>query len=231
MNAPVQRPLLLVVSAPSGAGKTTLGARLLEEFPAMVRSVSCTTRVPRPGEINGRDYYFLDAVEFQRRVAAGTFLEYAQVHGAWYGTPREPVEQALRSGCDVLMIVDVQGAERIRQLLATSAAGESADGESAAGDLRRAFVDIFIMPPDNESLRQRLVARGQDDAAAIERRLKNAGGEMADAVRFKHRIVNDRLEEALAHLRNIVLEEKGRVTKTDDRRRTMEDRRRPTEAC
>ncbi|MCG2661863.1 MAG: guanylate kinase [Kiritimatiellae bacterium] len=208
MNAPVQRPLLLVVSAPSGAGKTTLCARLMEAFPAMVRSVSCTTRAPRPDEVNGRDYVFLDAVEFQQRIAAGTFLEYAQVHGASYGTPREPVEQALRAGRDVLLIIDVQGAERIRQLLAPSAAGESAAGESAAGDLRRAFVDVFIMPPDSESLRRRLVARGQDDAAEIERRLKNAGGEMAGASRYQYRIVNDRLEDAVARLRAIVLKEK-----------------------
>ena len=203
MNASVQRPLLLVVSAPSGAGKTTLCARLLEAFPAMVRSVSCTTRAPRPGEVNGRDYVFLDAMEFQKRIAAGTFLEHAQVHGAWYGTPREPVEQALRAGRDVLLIIDVQGAERIRQLLAPSAGSES-----VAGDLRHAFVDVFIMPPDSATLRRRLVARGQDDAAEIERRLKNAGGEMAGASRYQYRIVNDRLEDAVARLREIVLKEK-----------------------
>jgi guanylate kinase len=198
MKKPVHRPLLLVVSAPSGAGKTTLCALLLEEFPDMVRSVSCTTRAPRPDEVNGQDYVFLDAAEFQRRVAAGAFLESAHVHGASYGTPRKPVEQALRAGRDVLLIIDVQGAERIRQLMAFP----------AGGDLRRAFVDVFIMPPDSATLRRRLVARGQDDAAEIERRLKNAGGEMADASRYQHRIVNDRLEDAVARLRDIVLKEK-----------------------
>lgn len=203
MKAPIQRPLLLVVSAPSGAGKTTIAARLLEEFPAMVRSVSCTTRAPRPGEVNGRDYVFVDAVEFQRRVAAGAFLEYARVHGSSYGTPREPVEKALRAGCDVLLIIDVQGAARIRQLLAPPAAGES-----AAGDLQHALVDVFIMPPDSATLRRRLVTRGQDDAAEIERRMKNAGAEMAGASRFQYRIVNDHLEDAVARLRDIVLKEK-----------------------
>jgi guanylate kinase len=188
---------MLVVSAPSGAGKTTLCARLLEAFPAMVRSVSCTTRAPRPGEVNGRDYVFLNAVEFQQRIAAGTFLEYAQVHGAWYGTPREPVEQALRAGRDVLLILDVQGAELIRQLMAGP----------AGGALRHSLVDVFILPPDGESLRQRLVARGHDDAAEIERRLKNAGGEMAGASRYQYRMVNDRLEDAVARLRAIVLAE------------------------
>jgi len=201
MNAPVQRALLLVVSAPSGAGKTTLGARLLEAFPAMVRSVSCTTRAPRPGEVNGRDYVFLDAAEFQRRVAAGFFLEYAQVHGESYGTPREPVAQALRAGHDVLLIVDVQGAERIRQLMA----------DPAAGDLRRAFVDIFIVPPDMATLRQRLTGRGQDSPDDIERRLKNAGREMACWPQYRHRIVNDCLEDAVARLQAVVLAEHGRV--------------------
>ena len=173
----------------------------------MVRSISCTTRAPRSGEVNGRDYFFLDAVEFQRRIDAGAFLEYARVHGAYYGTPREPVEQALRAGRDVLLIIDVQGAERIRQLLASSAA-----------DLRHAFVDVFILPPDSATLRQRLVARGQDDVAEIERRLKNAGDEMAGASRYRHRIINDRLEDAVARLRAIVLAEHCRTTKHVERK-------------
>ena len=183
----------------------------------MVRSVSCTTRAPRPGEVNGRDYVFLDSVEFHQRIAADTFLEYAQVHGASYGTPREPVEQALRAGRDVLLIIDVQGAERIRQLLAPS----------AGGDLRRAFVDVFIMPPDSETLRRRLVARGQDDAAEIERRLKNAGVEMAGASRYQYRIVNDCLEDAVARLRAIVAEEK-QTPNAQIERRTPNDGRQVT---
>jgi len=126
--------------------------------------------------------------------------------GASYGTPREPVERALQAGSDVLLIIDVQGAERIRQLLAGR----------AGGALRHAFVDVFIMPPDSETLRRRLVARGHDGAAEIERRLQNAGGEMAGASRYQYRIVNDRLEDAVARMRAIVLAEHGRVTKADD---------------
>jgi len=190
---------LIIFSAPSGAGKTTLGARLLEAFPAMVRSVSCTTRAPRPGEVNGRDYVFIDAAEFQRRIAADFFLEYAQVHGAGYGTPREPVIQALRAGRDVLLIIDVQGAARIRQFVA----------HPAVGDLASAFVDIFIVPPDMATLRQRLEGRGQDSPDDIERRISNAGREMASWTQYRHRIVNDCLEDAAARLLAIVLAEKN----------------------
>jgi len=207
MNTPAQRPLLLVVSAPSGAGKTTLCARLQEAFPAMVRSVSCTTRAPRPGEVNGRDYVFVDAAQFQEKIAAGFFLEHAQVHGACYGTPREPVVQALRAGHDVLLIIDVQGAGRIRQLMA----------DPAAGDLRRAFVDIFIVPPDMATLRQRLTRRGQDSPADMERRLKNAAREMACGTQYRHRIVNDCLEDAVVRLQAVVRAEHGRVMKHVER--------------
>lgn len=191
------QPILLVVSAPSGAGKTTLGERLLKMMPDMVRSVSCTTRAPRAGEMNGRDYVFLDAAQFQQKIAEGAFLEYAEVHGAQYGTLREPVEQALLAGRDVLLIIDVQGAERIRQLLQ----------QSAGAKLRSAFVDVFIAPPDMETLRRRLVARGQDASAVIERRMQNAGLEMASAGRYQYLIVNDRIEEAAARLHGIVLAE------------------------
>lgn len=198
MKTPAARPLLLVVSAPSGAGKTTLGTRLLAEFPDMVRAVTCTTRAPRPGEVDGRDYVFLSDAEFKRWVSANAFIEHARVHGASYGTPRLAVEQPLCSGRDVLLIIDVQGAERIRQLCAS-------DGVAR----RHAFADVFIMPPDSTTLRQRLVTRGQDDPSTIASRLQNAGGEMARSALFKYRIVNDRLENALACLRDIVLAEKN----------------------
>lgn len=201
MKMPFQRPLLLVVSAPSGAGKTTLAMRLLETFPAMVRSVSCTTRAPRSGEADGRDYIFLKPEDFRKQIDAGAFLEYAQVHGASYGTPREPVERALRSGHDVLLVIDIQGAERIRQLM-TGPSG---------GDLRRAFVDVFIVPPDDATLRRRLLARGQDGLEDIERRLNNAAREMEDVSRYQYRIVNDQLEDAVACLQAIVTAEHCRI--------------------
>ena len=164
----------------------------------MVRAVTCTTRAPRPGEVDGRDYVFLSDAEFKRWVSANAFIEHARVHGASYGTPRLAVEQPLCSGRDVLLIIDVQGAERIRQLCAS-------DGVAR----RHAFADVFIMPPDSTTLRQRLVTRGQDDPSTIASRLQNAGGEMARSALFKYRIVNDRLENALACLRDIVLAEKN----------------------
>ena len=121
MTEKSHRPLCIVLSSPSGGGKTTLCSRLLVEFPAMVYSISCTTRPPRPGEKDGEHYYFLTEPEFKRQAEAGVFLEYAQVHDHWYGTPQQRIEQALRDGRDVLLDIDVQGAGRIRKSRSESA--------------------------------------------------------------------------------------------------------------
>ncbi len=194
------RPLLLVISAPSGAGKTTLCRRLLQEFPSMDYSISCTTRPPRPGETDGRDYYFMTPEEFRRRSAEGALLEEAEVHGYAYGTPRRPVEEALRAGRDILMDIDVQGAGRIRRLVR----------READSLLARSYVDIFILPPDMAELRRRLEARGQDDPAVIERRLANAGREMQARNEYQYAVVNDDLERAYGELRAVVLAERQR---------------------
>ena len=197
------RPLCLVLSSPSGGGKTTLCERLLEEFPALVYSISCTTRPPRPGEVDGKHYYFLTEPEFQRRVAAGFFLEYARVHEHWYGTPRQCIEDALQAGRDVILAIDVQGAERIRDLIAGS----------AAAILKQAFVDIFIVPPSLAALKQRLAERGQDTEETMALRLANAEKELACRNRYKHVIVNDRLDEAYARLKAVIRAEHERAVK------------------
>lgn len=193
--APSTRSLLIVVAAPSGAGKTTLCERLLAEFPGVTYSVSCTTRAPRGREVDGEDYHFLTADEFERRVAAGDFLEHAVVHGHRYGTLRSTVEAALRAGRSVLLDIDVQGAATLRAAVASGRHGEL---------LQAGYVDVFIEPPSLEALRARLAARGEDSAAAMERRLANAAAELGERHRFRYRIVNDELETAYAELRRIL---------------------------
>ena len=189
MTEPSTKPILFLVSAPSGAGKTTLCHRLLEEEPLLRYSVSVTTRPPREGEVNGVDYEFTDRASFLRRVEDGDFLEYAEVHGNFYGTSRSKVEALLGEGYSVLMDVDVQGARQIREVL-------SRDEETD-------FFDVFISPPSMESLRIRLEGRGKDDASIIERRLKNAAREMEDAPRYAFQVVNDDLDIAFETLRSI----------------------------
>lgn len=196
----IVRPLLLVVSAPSGAGKTTLCDRLLAESPGMVYSISCTTRAPRGNEVDGQDYHFLSEAEFERRVAAGEFLEHATVHGKRYGTLRQAVVEALAAGRDVLMDIDVQGATQIRR----AALGEG-------GSLNRAYVDVFIAPPSIEALRERLCKRSEDTPAVIEQRVRNARGELDCWRDYRYLIVNDRLDDAYRQLHAIVSAEHCRV--------------------
>ncbi|MBI2439999.1 MAG: guanylate kinase [Lentisphaerae bacterium] len=192
-----RRPVLLIISAPSGTGKTTLAKRLLAEFKRMRRCITCTTRPRRPGEINGRDYIFLDEAEFQRRAAQGYFLEHAKVHGHCYGTPRLRVEQALSDGCDLLLAIDVQGAAQIRKLIS----------RAPGSILAEAFVDVFVAPPSMAALKARLEKRGQDDRATMHLRLRNAAREMACARCYRYLVVNERLAAALASLRAIILAE------------------------
>jgi guanylate kinase len=168
----------------------------------MAYSISCTTRPPRGGEAHGRDYYFLPAAEFERRVAAGEFLEHATVHGHRYGTLRQAVVDALAAGRDVLMDIDVQGAAQIRR----QALDPAADPR-----LRRAFVDVFIVPPSAAELRRRLEARAEDAPGAIERRLCNAALEMPHWREYRYLIVNDQLDAAYAELKAVVLAEHCRI--------------------
>jgi guanylate kinase len=189
------KPLLIVISAPSGTGKTTLCDRLLQDYPELTYSISCTTREPRGAEVDGEDYYFLDAADFARRLAAGDFLEHARVHGFAYGTLKAPVYSAFAEGQSLLMDIDVAGAAQVRAHVSTL---------PPTDPMRAGFVDIFIRPPSLEALRERLEGRGEDDEATIERRLRNAGEELARAGEYRYHVVNEDLEIAYRELCGII---------------------------
>jgi guanylate kinase len=200
-------PMLIVVSAPSGAGKTTLCDRLIREHADMVYSVSCTTRLPRVGEVDGSSYHFLSTEEFNARAQSGEFLEHAEVHGNWYGTLRATVHTAMAQGHDVLMDIDVQGADQIRRALALAPSDDV---------LRQAYVDIFIAPPSMRDLQLRLWGRGKDDEGVIERRLSQAQAELACWRQYQYIIVNDRLDDSYRTLESIIFAERHRVTRLVD---------------
>ena len=181
--------ILFVISAPSGAGKTTL-VEALRQTPNLFYSVSCTTRAPRTGEIDGEDYQFLSDGNFRARVEAGDFLEHARVHGDYYGTLRKPVLTNLKSGVDVLIDIDTQGAAAIR--------------DCDDPFIREALSDIFIMPPDHEELRRRLLKRGTETAAQIESRLATAAREMELWRSYRYTIISGSVEEDLQKFRKIM---------------------------
>ena len=197
-----RKPLLMIVSAPSGAGKTTLCDRLVAEFDCITYSVSCTTRAPREGEIDGVSYHFLSQETFEARQANGDFLEHAVVHGNHYGTLKASVQASLESGQDVLMDIDVQGAQQIRAYLESGPDNEW---------IRDIYCDVFIAPPSMEDLQLRLWGRGKDDEAVIRRRLERAREELTCWVDYQYVIVNDRLEESYATLRSILLAERHKA--------------------
>jgi guanylate kinase len=176
---------LFVVAAPSGGGKTSLTRALLEHDPAILLSVSYTTRPPRTGETDGGDYHFVSAPRFQELLQAGEFLEHAQVHGNWYATSATWLKHQIDAGQDVLLEIDWQGAAQVRKLIPAS-------------------VHIFILPPSLASLEERLVRRGQDDQATIARRLKAAREEMAHCGEFDYVIINQDFASALEDLRAVV---------------------------
>lgn len=192
------KPLLIVISAPSGAGKSTLCDWLLAANPRIAYSVSCTTRAPRGGEVDGVHYHFLTPDAFEQRVQAGAFLEHAQVHGNRYGTLVQTVRQAMQQEKSLLMDIDVQGARQVRAALASLPPTDL---------MVRGFVDIFIHPPSLEELRRRLEGRGEDAAAVIERRLANAAAELADAGLYRYQLVNDDLGRAQRELADIIRKE------------------------
>jgi guanylate kinase len=176
---------VFVITGPSGVGKGTLIRLLRERIPALELSVSATTRAPRPGEVDGVDYHFLSEDEFADRVAQGDFVEWARYSGRSYGTLRSELDRRTQAGTPVVLEIEVQGARQVRDALPQA-------------------LQIFIRPPSESALRDRLVGRGTDVTAEVERRLEVAQQELAAADEFPHQVVNDRLDDAVAELVAIV---------------------------
>lgn len=184
---------LYIIAAPSGAGKTSLVRALLQKTTGITLSISHTTRSPRPGEVNGVDYHFVDKAAFQTLIQSGDFLEHAQVFGNHYGTAKSAVMQQLASGLDVLLEIDWQGARQVRRLLPNT-------------------LSIFILPPSREALLSRLQHRQQDSAEVIAQRMAAADQEMIHYAEFDFIVMNDEFEQALADLQAIIRSQRLRYT-------------------
>ena len=191
--------ILLVVSGPSGSGKTTL-CRQLADLGEVHYSISCTTRAPRAGEEDGRDYHFLTRESFAARLAAGDFLEHAEVHGNFYGTLFSEVAGPLAGGRDVVMDIDVQGAAQVRACVDAA--------------IQRAFVDLFVMPADEGELHARLSGRGTDSREIIDLRMRNALEEIAHWPHYQYRLVSSTREEDFARFRALVTAERMRSARS-----------------
>jgi guanylate kinase len=189
-HAIARRGLMLVLSSPSGAGKTTLSRKLLEADPGVELSVSVTTRKQRPGEIDGRDYHFIDAPRFEAMVKQGELLEWARVFGHHYGTPRSPVDAALANGHDVLFDIDWQGTQQLR--------------DKAAPDL----VSIFVLPPSMSDLEQRLRRRAQDPDDVIRARMATAAGEMSHWAEYNYIVINTDIDRTFNEVQTILAAER-----------------------
>ena len=187
-----RRGLLLVLSSPSGAGKTTVSRELLARDPLISMSVSATTRKPRPGEVEGKDYHFLAIEQFLAMRDAGALLEWARVFDNYYGTPAAPVEAAVRAGRDVLFDIDWQGTQQLT--------------EKMAGDLVR----VFILPPSGRALEERLKGRNQDPPEVVAKRMAAASAELSHWAEYDYVVVNADVEESVAALRSIVAAERLR---------------------
>jgi guanylate kinase len=193
----LNRGLLFIVSAPSGAGKTTLVERLVEQVPHLKMSRSYTSRVAREGEIDGVDYNFVSRARFEAMIAAGDFLEWAEVFGNLYGTCASDTEQLLAQGVDVVLVIDVQGARKVRQRGIES-------------------TTVFVMPPSFAILEQRLRGRSKDTESAIQRRLQVARDEVASFAEYDFVVVNDEVTAAVDRLRSIVVAERARLARMRD---------------
>lgn len=196
VNHASSRGTLFVVSSPSGGGKGTIIRHVLDVVDNLSYSVSFTTRAPRQTEVDGREYFFVNRETFDEMVAAREFLEWACVHGNFYGTSKKQIIEQTAAGADIILEVDVQGAASVRQLLMDS-------------------VSIFILPPSYEVLRQRLIARGTDSPAELEVRLRNAPEELKQYSAFDYVIINDEIERASAQLASIIYAERARCMRQE----------------
>ncbi|PJZ44735.1 guanylate kinase [Leptospira brenneri] len=178
-------PNLYILSSVAGGGKSTIIAALTEEFPEFYFSISCTTRDPRPGDVEGKTYYFLSVPEFKKRIAEGEFYEWAEVHGNYYGTPKTPILKAIQENRVALLDLDVQGAKSVKAL-------------------RPESVTIFIEPPSREIWIERLIRRGTDSKTSIERRIENGVRELDEASSFDYVVVNDKLDDAIREVKSIL---------------------------
>ena len=191
--------LLIILSSPSGAGKSTMSRRLREDDPTIAFSVSATTRPPRPGEVDGRDYHFMDEAGFRHLVESGGMLEHAEVFGNLYGSPQAPVEAAIGQGCDILFDVDWQGGQQIR--------------ESA---LRNQVVSIFLLPPSLAVLEARLRSRGQDTDEVIAGRMRKSYAEISHWAEYDYVLINDDPDVCEARLKTILAAERLRRVRQQD---------------
>lgn len=195
----LRQGILFLLSAPSGAGKTTLADQLFKQVDDLLPSISYTTRPSRHGEINGQDYHFISEEQFIRLRAAGAFAEWAQVHDFFYGTARTPLDEALTSGHDLLLDIDVQGARQLKTRYAES------------------LVSIFVLPPSWRELERRLRGRGTDHDEVIARRLQRAREEARELANYDYWVVNDQVERAVAVLQGIITAERARVLRLRER--------------
>ncbi len=196
------KPLFIVMSAPSGCGKSTLIDMLLQEYGDIVYSISCTTRAPRGEEEDGLDYHFLSRARFEELIGADAFIEYAKVHGNYYGTLKSPIEEVLAEGHSMILDIDVQGAAKVRDYVQKLPNNDP---------LKIGYVDVFILPPSMEELRRRLEGRGTDAPAVIEKRLANAEGEIARADEYMFKVTNDDLSMAYKRLCDLIDALSGRM--------------------
>ena len=189
-----RRGIIFILSAPSGAGKTTLTNGLREHYPEIKLSVSCTTRARRNGEVNRRDYHFISEEQFAAMRDRGEFAEWAKVHDHFYGTPRAPLDRCLGAGQDVLLDIDVQGAKRIKRHYPDA-------------------VSVFLLPPSKAELERRLKLRGTEDAAVIRRRLANAQDEIRRVIQYDYYIINRNVEDAIGILHAIIAAERAKTAR------------------